>query len=218
MKRIGILLIMIALIAGAAAYGVSGGGNGADAGNGADGGNGADLGELNTLTVDSTAGGTVTVDNVTIAGRSILTYDTETVVSLIATPDSGYQFVRWTRDVDTVDNVRAAQTAVAVNGDYFILAIFEIAPPVHYSLTIIGPAHGSVTTPGEGRFVYEEGTVVNLVAKPTSGYEFVKWTGDVTTIANVNAASTTITMDGNYYIYARFRDIPMVCGASSVTW
>ena len=93
-----------------------------------------------------------------------------------------------------------------------LLSDFEVIPPVQYSLNIIGPAHGSVTTPGEGRFfIYEEGTVVNLVAKPDSGYEFARWTGDVDTIANVNAASTTITMNGEYYICAHFREIPVAC-------
>jgi hypothetical protein len=114
--------------------------------------------------------------------------------------------------VYTVDNVHASQTIITVNGDYSIMADFEVLPPVQYSLNIIGPVHGSVTTPGEGRFfIYEEGTVVNLVTEPASGYEFVRWTGDVDTIANINAASTTITMNGDYYVSAYFREIPVVC-------
>jgi hypothetical protein len=186
---------MIALIAGMVAC--DGSGNG---------------GESLTLTIDSTVGGVVTVNNVTIPSKSILTYNAGTVVSLNATPDSGYQFVRWTGDVYTVNNVHASETIITVNGDYYIMADFEVLPPVQYSLNIIGPSHGSVTTPGEGRFfIYEEGTVVNLVAKPDSGYEFVRWTGDVDTIANVNASSTTITMNGDYYISAHFREIPVVC-------
>jgi len=197
MKRVSIFLIMVALIAGTVGCG------GDDNGNG---------GESLTLTIDSTAGGVVTVNNMTILEKSILTYDAGTVISLNATPDSGYQFVRWTGDVYTVDNVHASETIITVNGDYSIMADFEILPPVQYSLNIIGPAHGSVTTPGEGRFfIYEEGTVVNLVAKPASGYEFARWTGDVDTIANVNASSTTITMNGDYYICAHFREIPVVC-------
>jgi hypothetical protein len=131
---------------------------------------------------------------------------------LNATPDSDYQFVRWTGDVYTVDNVHASETIITVDGNYSITADFEVPPPVQYSLNIIGPAHGSVTTPGEGRFIYEEGTVVDLVAKPVNGYEFIKWTGNVTTIANINATSTTITMNGDYYICARFLHIPVVCG------
>mgnify|MGYP005805498233 CR=1 FL=1 len=31
---------------------------------------------------------------------------------------------------------------------------------------------------------------------PDAGYRFVRWTGDVDTIADVNASSTTITMNG----------------------
>lgn len=198
LKRISIFLVMIALIAGIVACdGSSGDGN---------------SGESLTLTIENAAGGVVTVNNVTILEKSILTYDAGTVVSLNATPDSGYQFVRWTGDVYTIDKVHASDTIITMNGDYSIMADFEVLPPVQYSLNIIGPAHGSVTTPGEGRFfIYEEGTVVNLIAKPDSGYEFVRWTGDVDTIANVNASSTTITMKGAYYICAHFREIPVVC-------
>jgi hypothetical protein len=196
--RVGIFLITVALIAGM--VGCGGGGAG-----GAGGGNG---GESYTLTIDSTTGGVVTVDNVTMPGKAIFTCDAGTVVSLNATPDSGYQFVRWTGDVGTVDNVHASETIITVNGNYSIMANFEVPPPVQYSLTIFATAGGSVTTPGEGTFTRDSGTVVNLVATPASGYKFTKWTGDVDTIANVNAASTNITMSGNYYICANFRDIP----------
>jgi hypothetical protein len=177
------------------------------------GGDGDNGGVSYTLIVDFTDGGTVTVDNLPIPGKATLTYDASTVVSLNATPDSGYQFVRWTGDVYTVDNVHASETIINVNADYSITANFEVIPTVQYSLNIIGPVHGSVTTPGEGRFLYEEGTAVNLVAKPASDYEFAYWTGNVDTIADVNDATTTITMNGDYYICAHFREIPTVCYA-----
>jgi len=74
-----------------------------------------------------------------------------------------------------------------------------------YTLTITSTAGGSVTTPGEGTFTYDKGTVVNLVATPDTGYQFGNWTGDVDTVANVNAASTTINITGNYSITANFR-------------
>jgi hypothetical protein len=197
MTRIGSFLIAVALIAGMTGCGSSG-----------DGGNGGDGSESYALTIYSTAGGVVTVDNATIPGRSIFTCDAGTVVSLNATPDSGYQFVRWTGDVYTVDNVRASETIVTVNGNYSIMANFEVPPPVQYRLAIFSTAGGSVTTPGKDSFTYDAGTVVNLVATPAGGYKFVKWTGNVTNIANVNAASTTITMNDNYYICAHFQDIP----------
>jgi hypothetical protein len=91
------------------------------------------------------------------------------------------------------------------------MANFELLPPVEYSLNIIGPVHGSVTAPGKGRFMYEEGTVVNLVAEPDSGYEFARWTGDIGTVADSGDASTTIAMNSDYYLCAHFREAPVVC-------
>jgi hypothetical protein len=80
-----------------------------------------------------------------------------------------------------------------------------------YELTISSTAGGSVTTPGEaGPYTYDEGTVVNLVAEAEEGYRFVNWTGNVSTITDVNAAATTITMNGDYSITANFGAIPLV--------
>ena len=73
-----------------------------------------------------------------------------------------------------------------------------------YQLTISSTSGGNVTTPGEGTFPYPAGTLVQLVAVPDEGYEFRSWTGDIEHVANPNAASTTITMNGNYAIVANF--------------
>jgi protein involved in ribonucleotide reduction len=75
-----------------------------------------------------------------------------------------------------------------------------------YALIIASTAGGNVTTPGEGMFTYDEGTVVNLTAEAEEGYHFVNWTGNVSNIANVTAASTNITMDGDYFITANFAE------------
>ena len=76
---------------------------------------------------------------------------------------------------------------------------------VRYSLSISSTEGGSVTEPGEGVFpLYSEGRVVDLVATPDSGYRFDEWTGNVDTIANVEDATTTITMYGTYTIIANF--------------
>jgi hypothetical protein len=81
---------------------------------------------------------------------------------------------------------------------------FEEIPSVQYDLSINSTEGGSVTTPGEGVFTHDEGGVANLVATPSTGYRFDEWTGDVATIADVDAASTNITMNGNYSIVANF--------------
>jgi len=75
---------------------------------------------------------------------------------------------------------------------------------VRYDLTTSSTEGGQVTTPGEATFTYGKGAVVDLVAEPEQGYQFVGWTGDVDTIANVNAAATTIKMNGDYSVLANF--------------
>jgi Tol biopolymer transport system component len=87
----------------------------------------------------------------------------------------------------------------------------EVPEITEYNLTISSTEGGSVTNPGEGTYTYDEGEVVNLVAEPDEGYRFVSWTGDVATTGNVNAASTTIAMNGDYSITANFKikGVPM---------
>jgi alpha-tubulin suppressor-like RCC1 family protein len=73
-----------------------------------------------------------------------------------------------------------------------------------HTLIISSTTGGSVTTPGEGTFTYDAGTVVNLVAEAEQGYYFINWAGDVSTIGNVNAATTIITTNDDYGITANF--------------
>jgi len=158
--------------------------------------------DRHNLTISSTEGGSVATP-----GEGIFTYSADTVVNLVATPASGYQFVNWTGNVGTIANVNAASTTITINSNYSITANFAVIPPGQYSLTISSTTGGSVTTPGEGTFARNAGTVVSLVASPVGAYQFVNWTGDVAPIANLNAASTTISMNGDYSIMARFEVI-----------
>ena len=149
------------------------------------------------LTISSTSGG-----NVTTPGEGNFTYDEGTVVGLDTHPDAGYRFVSWTGNVSTIGNVNAASTTVTISGDYSIKANFVAI----HDLAITSTAGGSVSTPGEGIFTYDEGTVVDLVATPNSGYHFISWAGDVGTIASVTMGSTIITMNGDYVIVADFEE------------
>jgi len=126
------------------------------------------------------------------------------LVDLVAEAEENYRFISWTGDVDTIADVDATKTTIMMNDDYSITANFDQILPRQFSLTISSTEGGSVTTPGEGYFTYFEGTVVSLMATPKGGYPFVKWTGDVGTIANVYTTSTNITMQGNYLIVAIF--------------
>jgi hypothetical protein len=72
------------------------------------------------------------------------------------------------------------------------------------SLTIHCTEGGWLWEPGEGTFNLDYGTVVYLDAEADICYEFVNWTGDVGTIADVEISFTTITMYGSYVITANF--------------
>jgi len=74
------------------------------------------------------------------------------------------------------------------------------------TLTITSTEGGSVTTPGEGTFTYNEGTIVNLVAETDEGYVFFGWTGNVSHVEDVNDATTYITMSNDYSITADFNE------------
>jgi len=160
------------------------------------------------LTISSTEGGSVTGP-----GEGTFTYDAGMAVHLLADAGAGYRFVSWTGDVGTIDYVYDAATTIIMDADHSITANFEAIPATQYTLTISSTEGGSVTVPGEGAFPYDEGTVVNLVAQAEQGYQFVNWSGDVDTIADVNDAATTITMSGNYAVAANFAPYMVAAGS-----
>jgi len=147
------------------------------------------------LTVDSTDGGEVTTP-----GEGTFAYDCGAVVDLVAVANEGYRFVEWSGGVGNIADIDAAETTVTMNGAYTISANFI----ARYDLIVDSTEGGQVIAPGEGTFAYDAGTVVDLVAQPEGSYSFVQWTGNVSTIADVCAAETTITMNGDYSITANF--------------
>ena len=139
------------------------------------------------LTISSTEGGSVTSPGE--SGPNI--HDEGEVVNLVAEAEEGYEFVNWNGDVDKIADVEDATTTITMNGDYSITANFAVK---QYNLVIHSMEGGSVTTHGESAYTYDIGDVVNLVAVADEGYQFINWTGHVSTIADVNAASTTVTI------------------------
>lgn len=105
MKRIGIFLIVAALITGMAGCNVGFIGGG--------------YGEYCTLTIISSAGGSVTYP-----GEGTFIYAEGEVVNLMAEPDEGYHFVNWTGNVGTIANVNYAFTTITTDDSYSIQANF----------------------------------------------------------------------------------------------
>jgi len=149
------------------------------------------------LTISTTEGG-----DVTTPGKGTSTYDEGEVVDLVAEAEWGYRFVNWTGDVDNVASVEDATTTITMEGDYSITANFEELAA--HRLIVSSTDGGEVTAPGEGVFYYDGGTVVNLVATPDAGWQFLNWTGDVDDVADIDDATTTITMRRDCSITANF--------------
>ncbi|MFW6105193.1 MAG: InlB B-repeat-containing protein [Chloroflexota bacterium] len=160
-----------------------------------------------SLTISSTEGGSVIAPG---EGTSI--HATGSVVNLVAQPDEGYQFMKWTGNVDTIADINADRTTITMNASYSITANFESWRPEPVALLAVSSTEGgSVTNPGEGRFLCPLGTEVSLVAKARSGYQFTNWSGHVDAIDNVDAASTSIIMDNSYSVTANFKEAGSRC-------
>ena len=152
------------------------------------------------LTISSTEGGEVTSPG---EGTSVY-YEGETV-SLIAVAGNGYRFANWAGNISTIADPNAAATTITMNNNYSIMANFYQIPVTYYTLTLAVNGSGS-TSPSVGQHTYAAGTMVSITATPTGGCRFVAWTGSVGTVANVIAATTTVTMNADYSIMANFEE------------
>lgn len=68
---------------------------------------------------------------------------------------------------------------------------------------LITSAGGGTATASPSQSTYPDGTVVDITATPSFGFEFVNWTG--AGVTNANAASTTVVMNADRTIEAVFR-------------
>ena len=148
------------------------------------------------LETSSSEGGSVNTP-----GEGSFCYENEEVVGIVAVEEEGYLFTVWTGDVGTVGDIYNPSTTITMYDSYIITANFEVASR---SLYISSTPGGSVTTPGEGMFYYDADEVVNIVAEADEGYAFVSWTGDTSTITDIEDPTTTITMSDSYVIKASF--------------
>ncbi|MDY6990935.1 MAG: hypothetical protein SWQ30_23075, partial [Thermodesulfobacteriota bacterium] len=83
----------------------------------------------------------------------------------------------------------------------------DFAPTLNtYTLTMAVAGNGS-TAPAVGTHTYDAGTVVDISTIADACWQFDTWTGDV---ADPNASSTTVTMDGDKTVTANFAEIPQV--------
>jgi NAD dependent epimerase/dehydratase family enzyme len=115
-------------------------------------------------------------------------YEAGAILNILAdAAPSGQEFDQWTGDVSVIADVSAASTTLTMPASVVsITATYQDIPTVTYALAV---------NSGSGGGDYEAETVVNISADtPPTGQEFDQWTGDVSGIADVNSASTALTM------------------------
>ena len=121
-------------------------------------------------------------------------YDSAMVVTLSATPDSGYAFNGWSGDLSG----NANPDSIVMDGNKNVTASFI----ARYALNLTTIGHGTVTvSPDTSGGIYDSATVVTLVATPDPGYAFSGWSGDLSGAASPDS----LVMDGDKNVTATFR-------------
>ena len=127
-------------------------------------------------------------------------YSEGTNLSIIAEPNSEYEFINWTGDVESSSN----SVDILMDSDKIITANFV---KKKYELKIEVEGKGSVfqevIKPGIAD-EYNSGTILKLTAVPVDGWEFVEWQGDIQNKDN----PIEITIDKPISIKAIFKHYP----------
>ena len=132
-------------------------------------------------------------------------YEAGVGVSIKAVAAAGYHFVSWTAPAGSFASATAEQTTFTMPAqDVTVTANFEEG--VLHTLTMaVSPLMAGTATDVTGASSYLEGEVVEILALPASGYQFVGWAATAGTFSNANAESTIFQMpDVDVIVTANF--------------
>ncbi|MCB0296514.1 MAG: hypothetical protein KDG51_15045, partial [Calditrichaeota bacterium] len=146
---------------------------------------------LFTLTVDTSGSGSVQLNP---PGGA---YDSATVVTLTALPDSGFYFDGWSGDLSGPAN----PDSLVMDSSKSVTATFRELPDFVLTVTDSGPGTIVLDPPGG---IYDSTTTVTVTAVPEYGATFLGWGGDLSGSTN----PSTVIMDGNKQISAGFYKAP----------
>ena len=162
-----------------------------------------------TATVSPENSGTISkkIDEDDIAS-SVTSFAQNTTVTLTATPETGYEFVKWTAGSAEGDalttggdyTVNGAEIQVKMSADKTVMAVFQEATATQYQLTITQPINGKIKVGDTEASTadYDENTEITLtaVADDADAYEFESWTVDGTAVTAAND-NNIIAISGN---------------------
>ena len=146
------------------------------------------------LTIEIEGEGTVT-EKVIKAGVAT-DYNSGTIIELTAEPTGDWKFMGWSGDVTGTEN----PTEITIDKAKNVTAVFV---KKLYLLTIEIEGEGTVSEKVIKAGVTTEhtsGTIIELTAEPTGDWEFVEWTGDITSTEN----PVQITIDEAKNVNAKF--------------
>jgi gliding motility-associated-like protein len=171
-----------------------------------------------TVIIQNPGNGTLTIEGTNVVSNQTLSIPFGTDVDLNAVANAGYDFTRWQLIHGNIKPIDTANIAhFCLNEPDTLLAIFtQIGAVDTFDLTVIvqAPGNGNVTInsvaiAAPATIQYTSGTLLNLVATPVAGYNFVNWQAANHTIlpGNTSAnANFSITTDDT--LYANFAAIP----------
>jgi hypothetical protein len=179
LERVGIFLIVIALIAGTISCGGA-----------------ATKYDLTVAPAPAGSGNATDLTNDS-------PYATGTKVVVQAVAAAGYQFVNWSAPAGTFANINAAQTTFTMPAqDVTVTANFV---KVHSLVVAADPVVGGTATDLTNASPYPAGAGISIEAVANPLYQFVNWSATAGTFANANAEETTFTMPAqNVTVTANF--------------
>jgi len=131
---------------------------------------------------------------------------------------AGTYYLGWMIDADAEVSEANENDNSAYKHDYQLI----VEAVSRHTLAVSSTAGGSVSTPGEGSFQYDHGTVVTITAFADADYHFLNWTGTAVTagrVTNPSATSTAVTIDDDYTLQANFeRSSPAITAPTVATW
>ena len=146
-----------------------------------------------TLTLHTNGSGAI------VRNPSINAYPAGSVVTVTATPGSGWYFSKWTGDATG----NANPLTVTMNGNKVITGTFQALPIFTLTTATNGGGSVSLNPPGGSYF---SNAVVSATATAATGWVFLKWTGDASGSSNV----VSVTMNANKSIIAVFTRSPAI--------
>jgi pectin methylesterase-like acyl-CoA thioesterase/methionine-rich copper-binding protein CopC len=134
-------------------------------------------------------------------------YDAGTAVSLQATPNFGYKFVKWVNADNNADLSTNNPYSITVNGITNVKAVFQAVNTYNFTVNKAGSLWGEIQlspTPINGK--YEDGTEVTMKVVPNAVTNFSYWED------NSTYSQRTVMVNADKTFTATFDEIPFIVG------